>query len=117
MPRGDGTGPMGMGPMTGRGAGYCAGFSTPGYVNSTPRMGMAFGRGSYFYGRGAGFGLRGGRGPGFGNFGRGRGFRGRGPGFAPALSRGPVYPNYGYGAPNQYPTYPTYPARPVYGIW
>ncbi|NLG67487.1 MAG: DUF5320 domain-containing protein, partial [Actinobacteria bacterium] len=25
MPRGDGTGPEGMGPMTGRGAGYCAG--------------------------------------------------------------------------------------------
>lgn len=23
MPRGDGSGPMGMGPMTGRGAGYC----------------------------------------------------------------------------------------------
>lgn len=27
MPGGDRTGPMGMGPMTGRGAGYCAGFS------------------------------------------------------------------------------------------
>lgn len=26
MPRGDRTGPMGMGPMTGRGAGYCGGF-------------------------------------------------------------------------------------------
>ena len=26
MRGGDGTGPMGMGPMTGRGAGYCAGF-------------------------------------------------------------------------------------------
>jgi hypothetical protein len=26
MPFGDGTGPMGMGPLTGRGAGYCAGF-------------------------------------------------------------------------------------------
>jgi len=25
MPRGDGTGPMGTGPGTGRGAGYCAG--------------------------------------------------------------------------------------------
>ena len=30
MPGGDGTGPMGMGPMTGRGAGYCAGFAAPG---------------------------------------------------------------------------------------
>jgi hypothetical protein len=33
MPRGDGTGPIGMGPMTGRGAGYCAGFTAPGYAN------------------------------------------------------------------------------------
>ncbi len=30
MPRGDGTGPMGMGSMTGRGAGFCAGFAAPG---------------------------------------------------------------------------------------
>ena len=34
MPRGDGTGPMGMGRMTGRGAGYCAGVAIPGYTNS-----------------------------------------------------------------------------------
>jgi len=33
MPRGDGTGPMGMGPMTGRAAGYCAGYPVPGYMN------------------------------------------------------------------------------------
>jgi len=33
MPRGDGTGPAGMGPMTGRAAGYCAGFPVPGYMN------------------------------------------------------------------------------------
>ena len=33
MPGGDGTGPMGMGPMTGRGAGHCAGFAVPGVVN------------------------------------------------------------------------------------
>ncbi|NLG83887.1 MAG: DUF5320 domain-containing protein, partial [Firmicutes bacterium] len=25
MPRGDGTGPLGLGPMTGRAMGYCAG--------------------------------------------------------------------------------------------
>ena len=25
---------MGMGPMTGRGAGYCAGFAVPGFVSS-----------------------------------------------------------------------------------
>lgn len=46
MPGGDGTGPMGIGPMTGRGAGYCAGFAVPGVVN---RM---FGGG--FFGRGRG---------------------------------------------------------------
>ena len=32
MPGGDRTGPMGQGPMTGRGAGYCAGFGMPGYA-------------------------------------------------------------------------------------
>ncbi len=41
MPRGDGTGPLGMGPITGRGAGYCAGFLTPGSMNSLGgRMGL-----------------------------------------------------------------------------
>jgi len=33
MPFGDRTGPFGMGPMTGRGMGYCAGFPTPGFMN------------------------------------------------------------------------------------
>ena len=33
MPAGDGTGPAGMGPMTGRAAGFCAGYPTPGYMN------------------------------------------------------------------------------------
>lgn len=46
MPRGDGMGPEGFGPMTGRGIGYCAGFNRPGFAN--------FPRG--FRGRGAGFG-------------------------------------------------------------
>ncbi|NLT41727.1 MAG: DUF5320 domain-containing protein [Anaerolineae bacterium] len=50
MPRGDRTGPAGMGPMTGRGAGYCAGYSTPGYAN--PVGGRGFGMG--FGGRGGG---------------------------------------------------------------
>jgi len=45
MPAGDRTGPMGMGPMTGRGAGYCAGYGAPGYVNPWPRMGMGWRRG------------------------------------------------------------------------
>ena len=45
MPRGDGTGPSGMGPMTGRAAGYCAGFSIPGFANPVGRMGLGRGRG------------------------------------------------------------------------
>ncbi len=47
MPRGDRTGPAGMGPMTGRRAGSCAGFAMPGYENPLPGrgMGMGFGRG------------------------------------------------------------------------
>lgn len=46
MPAGDGTGPVGMGPMTGRSAGYCAGFAMPGYMNPMPGRGrgMGFGR-------------------------------------------------------------------------
>lgn len=54
MPRGDGTGPAGMGPMTGRAAGYCAGYAAPGFTNA------AGGRGFRGMGRGGGFG--GGRG-------------------------------------------------------
>jgi hypothetical protein len=49
MPAGDGTGPMGMGPMTGRGAGYCGGYGMPGYMNPVPGgrgMGLGFRRGS-----------------------------------------------------------------------
>ena len=61
MAGGDGTGPVGMGPMTGRAAGFCAGFGVPGYMNPMP------GRG--FGGRGRGFGGGGGRG--------GRGHRNR----------------------------------------
>ena len=42
MPRFDGTGPMGMGPRTGRGMGYCGyGF---GYGNSCPYMDGGYGR-------------------------------------------------------------------------
>lgn len=43
MPRGDGTGPMGMGPMTGRGAGTCAGYGC-GYGRGFRRMFYAGGR-------------------------------------------------------------------------
>lgn len=52
MPGGDGTGPMGMGPMTGRGAGYCAGFAGPGFA------GRFFGGGFFGRGRGGGRGWR-----------------------------------------------------------
>lgn len=34
MPFGDGTGPAGQGPRTGRGLGYCAGSKMPGYMKS-----------------------------------------------------------------------------------
>ena len=43
MPRGNGTGPQGMGTMTGRGAGYCPGTGDPGY--STAGMGAGRSRG------------------------------------------------------------------------
>ncbi len=43
MPRGDRTGPMGMGPMTGRAAGFCTGFNAPG--NANPASGRGFGLG------------------------------------------------------------------------
>jgi hypothetical protein len=55
MPRGDKTGPQGLGSKTGREAGYCAGYSVPGYMNPTNS-----------YGRGLGRGRGGGRGRGFG---------------------------------------------------
>ena len=53
MPGGDGTGPGGMGPMTGRAAGYCAGYPMPGFMN--PIAGRGFwggGRGRGGWGRG-----------------------------------------------------------------
>ena len=48
MPGGDGTGPWGMGPMTGRAAGWCAGYTTPGFANPIP------GRGYWGWGGGRG---------------------------------------------------------------
>jgi hypothetical protein len=57
MPRGDKTGPTGAGPMTGRAAGYCAGYSVPGYMNPTCGYGRGWGRGrGRGYGRGYGRG-------------------------------------------------------------
>lgn len=57
MPRGDRTGPAGYGPMTGRGLGYCAGYSAPGFMHGG--WGRGFGRG---WGRGWGRGMGWGRG-------------------------------------------------------
>jgi len=61
MPRGDGTGPMGMGARTGRSVGYCAGSEMPGYAHPAPGrgFGMGFGRGRGAGGRGSGGGGRG----------------------------------------------------------
>jgi hypothetical protein len=89
MPFGDRTGPWGLGPMTGRGDGYCAGYPVSGYANPGP-------------GRGLG---RGGRGRGWGRgFGRGRGW-GRGFGWEPAPWGAP----YGSYAPAYGPAYaPSY---------
>jgi len=56
MPGGDRTGPGGMGPMTGRAAGYCAGYSAPGYANPVAGRGYGgWGRGG---GGGGGWGRR-----------------------------------------------------------
>jgi hypothetical protein len=45
MPRGDRTGPWGMGPLTGRRAGYCADYDVPGFANPVPGRGYARGWG------------------------------------------------------------------------
>ena len=61
MPFGDGTGPRGMGPRTGRGAGYCAGFGQPGFTNPIPlrgNFGFGFGwRRPYGYMYPGGYGV------------------------------------------------------------
>ena len=91
MPYGDGTGPSGLGPMTGRGMGRCAGYGYSAPVNRAyyapapapaygygpyygyrgpglfaRTFGRFFGRGYYGYGRGFGRGFGAGRGRGFG---------------------------------------------------
>ena len=94
MPRGDRTGPWGQGPLTGRAAGYCAGYPVPGFMNPIP-----------------GFGRRGGFGRGW-RRGRGRGFgRGWGRGFGrgaqqpyPQLMYPPVPPQNRYAYPPVYPS-------------
>ena len=62
MPRGDRTGPAGMGAMTGRGAGYCAGLGMSGYRSRMlgGRLETGFGGGRRgLVGRGFGGGGRG----------------------------------------------------------
>jgi len=73
MPFGDGTGPRGLGPMTGRRAGYCTGFSQPGFANPITRRGWFglnlgrqqgypypgyYGASTPYFGLGRGFGWR-----------------------------------------------------------
>jgi hypothetical protein len=89
MPFGNGTGSAGMGPMTGRAAGFCAGYPVPGYMNPVGARGAVHASGMFpvapyaagnygyarFYTPGRWFGR------GFGRLGFGRGFgRGRGRG-------------------------------------
>jgi len=100
MPGGDGTGPMGLGPMTGRAAGYCAGYSVPGYMNPVP------GRGYWGRGRGA-WGGRGRRNwywatgmPGWARASYGLPAWGMSPGASYAPTAAP----FGYGVPNAYAT-------------
>lgn len=45
MPFGDRTGPLGMGPRTGRGAGFCSGHGVPGSMNAGFGRGLGMGRG------------------------------------------------------------------------
>jgi hypothetical protein len=92
MPGGDRTGPLGWGPMTGRAAGYCAGYPVPGYLNPIP------GGGRFGVGRG-GFPRGGGRGRAFGG-GRGWGWRSGYYGYPPYA---PAYPPYAPGYPPAYP--------------
>jgi hypothetical protein len=92
MPRGDRTGPMGMGPMTGRGMGYCGGYGHPGWT----APGLGYGRGSW----GGGFG----RGRGGGGWGRQHRYHATG---LPRWARWDAPPAWTYG----YPMEPPSPSR------
>jgi hypothetical protein len=88
MPRGDGTGPRGFGPMTGRGAGFCAGYPMPGFANPwVPGRGRGIGRG---FGRAIGqtWGSR--------FLGRSFAFRSQGRGFNRGYTPYGYNPYYGY---------------------
>lgn len=64
MPRGDRKGPAGQGAKTGRGMGFCAGYSEPGFTANLAGRGFGGGFGGGF-GRGFGRGFGGGWGAGF----------------------------------------------------
>ncbi len=99
MPAGDRTGPAGLGPMTGRAAGYCAGYPVPGFMNPIPGQAGFYGApyiggpyasagGPYPYGASMPYGAYPRFGWGFGR-GWGRGFgRGWGRGFGRGWGRG-----------------------------
>ena len=91
MPGFDGTGPAGMGPMTGWGQGYCSTSPAtymPTPINSPAYQWPGYGRG---YGRGPGFGRGRGSRRGFGpGFGRGRGY-----GYGRGFGRRGAYPVWG----------------------
>ena len=117
MPWGDRTGPWGLGPMTGRAAGYCAGYPVPGYMNPIPGFGWGFGFGRWWWGRGRGWGR-----------GFGRGFRRwlwAYPWFRSWLPYAVYGPRYGWGywypwSIYRYPytAYPYwYPPAPYMGYW
>jgi len=52
MPGGDRTGPLGAGPKTGRGMGYCSGYNLPGSANQTADLRSRFCSGHRGRGRG-----------------------------------------------------------------
>jgi hypothetical protein len=91
MPGGDGTGPAGMGPMTGRAAGYCAGYGVPGFMN--PMSGGVYAGWGRGYGAwGAGFWGGAGRRGGWRNWYRATGL----PGWARVGMGLPAWGGYGF---------------------
>ena len=91
MPRGDKTGPAGLGPMTGRAAGYCAGYPVHGYMNP-------YGSRGYLGWRGRGRGYR--------NWYRATGL----PGWQRAGLELPAWGGWGYYPPAYLPATPYQPS-------